>query len=59
MKSRLPIKGLDQRLRERFPNLLTLKIEPGGEIVSIYPSRITDAVPEHVLEALKGMLGLQ
>jgi DNA-binding NtrC family response regulator len=58
-KSRLPIKGLDQRLRERFPDLLTLKIEPSGEIVSIYPSRITDAVPEHVLEALKEMLDLQ
>jgi DNA-binding NtrC family response regulator len=57
-KSRLPIKGLDQRLREKYPQLLTLKIEASGEIESIYPSRITDAAPEHVLIALKEMLNL-
>jgi hypothetical protein len=57
-KSLLPKKGLDQRLREKYPDLLTLTIAPQGEIASIYPSRITDAVPEHVLRALKEMLNL-
>jgi len=38
--------------------LLTLKIEANDEIVSIFPSRITDAVPERVLNALKEMLSL-
>jgi hypothetical protein len=55
-KSQLLIKGIDQRLREKYPNLLTLKIEALGEIESIYPSRMTDAVPEHVIAALKEML---
>jgi DNA-binding NtrC family response regulator len=55
-KSQTPKKGLDQRLRERHPNLLTLKIQPGGDIVSLYPSRTTDALPEHVLSALQEML---
>jgi DNA-binding response OmpR family regulator len=55
-KSQLLIKGIDQRLREKYPTLLTLQIEALGEIESIYPSRITDAVPEHVITALKEML---
>jgi CheY-like chemotaxis protein len=50
--------GLDQRLRQKYPNLLTLKIQPDGDIVSTYPSRITDAVPQHVVDALKEMLSL-
>jgi hypothetical protein len=55
-KSQLHIRGIDQRLREKYPKLLTLKIEALGEIASIYPSRIADAVPEHVIVALKEML---
>jgi CheY-like chemotaxis protein len=55
-KSEIPKTGLDQRLRERHPDLLTLKIQPGGDVVSLYPSRTTDALPQHVLSALKEML---
>lgn len=50
--------GLDQRLREKYPNLLTLKIQPDGDLISIYPSRITGSVPQYVVEALKEMLSL-
>jgi DNA-binding NtrC family response regulator len=58
-KFQIPKKGIDQRLREKYPYLLTLQIAPQGEIASIYPSRITDAMPEHVLKALKEMLQLK
>jgi hypothetical protein len=51
-----PGKGLDRRLRERHPDLLTLKIEGNIPVPSIYPSRIVDARPEHVLAALEEML---
>lgn len=54
--TRLPGRGLDRRLRERHPDLLTLKIEGNVPVPSIYPSRITDARPEHVLAALEEML---
>ncbi|WP_260740475.1 hypothetical protein [Tunturiibacter lichenicola] len=57
-KSNIPKMGLDQRLREKHPDLLTLKIHPEGDVVSLFPTRMTDAVPEHVLSALKEMLGL-
>ncbi len=56
-KSQLPKKGIDQRLREKYPDLLTLKIESAGVGKSIYPSRITDNAPASVLIALKEMLG--
>ena len=56
-RSRLLQKGIDQRLREKYPELLILKIESTFEPGSEYPSRITDAAPRHVLEALHGMLG--
>lgn len=56
-QSALPRKGIDQRIRERFPNLATLKIEVPGEPHSTYPTRITDSVPQHVIEALREMLG--
>jgi hypothetical protein len=52
-KSQILKTGLDQRLREKYPNLLTLKIQSSGDIVSLYPSRTTDAVPEHVMSALR------
>jgi hypothetical protein len=51
-----PAKGLDRRLRERHPDLLTLKIEGNLAVPSTYPSRITDARPERVLSALEEML---
>jgi DNA-binding response OmpR family regulator len=55
-KSQIPEAGLDQRLRKRHPNLLILKIEPEGDIVSPYPSRTTDPLPQRVIQALKDML---
>jgi hypothetical protein len=42
--------AMDRQLREMYPNLLTLKIDI---VFSEFPSRMTDAVPEHVLAALK------
>jgi CheY-like chemotaxis protein len=47
---------LDQRLREKYPQLLTLKIV-NHEDPSVYPSRLTDSAPEHVIVALREMLG--
>lgn len=56
--SELPRKQIDQRLREKYPDLLILKIQSAGEIErSIYPSRFTDSQPRHVVEALHEMLG--
>jgi DNA-binding NtrC family response regulator len=49
-------KFLDQRLREKYPQLLTLKIV-NHEEPSVYPSRLTDSQPEHVFVALREMLG--
>jgi DNA-binding NtrC family response regulator len=57
-KSLIATTGIDQRIREKYPDLLTLKIAPKGELHSVYPSRITDSVPEHVMAALKAMLDL-
>ena len=51
-------KGLGQRLREKYPNLLTLKIQPPDDMVSLYLSRTTDSVPEHVLSAVREMLAI-
>lgn len=56
-KSSIPKKGLDQRLRERYPHLLILKIENGGEGESIFPSQIIDTQPAHLLKALRELLG--
>jgi CheY-like chemotaxis protein len=49
--------GLDQRLRERHPDLLTLKIEANAAFPSIHATRVTDARPERVLAVLAEMLG--
>ena len=56
-ESVMPTKGIDQRIREKYPNLLTLKIEPSGVATSPYPSRVIDPAPRHVIEALYEMLG--
>jgi hypothetical protein len=57
-RSLLPRKQIDQRLREKYTDLLILKIENLlGMERSIYPSRMTDSEPGHVLEALHQMLG--
>jgi CheY-like chemotaxis protein len=45
--------ALDKRLRAKYPTLLTLKID---SVESQYPSRITDAMPTHLLETLREML---
>ena len=55
--SMLAEKGLAQRLREKYPNLLTLRIEDVADSSSIYPSRLTDSAPSHVISALHEMLG--
>jgi hypothetical protein len=56
-QSALPKKGIDQRLRERYPNLATLKIEIAGVRHSVYPTRVTDSMPQNVIDALHEMLG--
>src|ERR1700677_2180465 len=40
---------LDQRLREKYPKLPVLKIQPRGDAASEYSSRTTDALPQHVV----------
>jgi DNA-binding response OmpR family regulator len=55
-KSLLSDMALDQRLRERYPNLAVLKIADAGESFSSYPSRISDPSPYHVLRAIREML---
>jgi hypothetical protein len=49
-------KPLDQRLRERYPEILILKIAEVIEEGSRYPTKTTISVPANVLAALKGML---
>lgn len=49
---------------ERFdlistPNLLTLKIQPTDDMISLYLSRTTDSPPEHVLSAVREMLAIE
>ncbi len=56
-KSEIPEKGLDQRLRERYPDLLILKIELAGPGTSVYPDQIIDTQPKHLLDALRHLLG--
>lgn len=56
-RSVIPKTGIDERLREKYPELLMLKIENVAEQRSIYPSRMTDSSPRHVLDALHEMLG--
>jgi CheY-like chemotaxis protein len=55
-KSEISRRELDQRLREKYPKLPVLKIQPRGDAVSEYSSRTTDAMPQHVVDALKDML---
>jgi CheY-like chemotaxis protein len=55
-KSLVPGPAMDQRLRERYPKLLILKIAEIIEEASQYPTRTTGSVPADVLAALKGML---
>jgi DNA-binding response OmpR family regulator len=49
---RITGRGLDQRLREKYSNLLTLRIQPTDDMLSLYLSRTTDSLPEHVLSAV-------
>ena len=56
-KSALREVGLDRRIRETYPDLLTLKIMSPEEASTIYPSRMVDSEPRHVIEALRDMLG--
>ena len=56
-KSQMTEKGLDQRLRERYPHLLILKVERAGSETSVYPSQVIDSQPKHLIDALKHLLG--
>ena len=48
---------IDERLRERYPKQLVLKIEDLDVADIGFATRDTDSNPEHVLLALKQMLG--
>lgn len=54
-KSLIEKTGIDQRLREAYPQMLILKIEKGGDH-SVYASRSTGSDPEAVLQAIREML---
>jgi CheY-like chemotaxis protein len=54
--SYLDRKNIDQRLREKFPKLLTLKIVNELDAGN-YASREIDSEPAHVIRVLKEMLG--
>ncbi len=54
-------KGLDQRLREKYPHLLTLKIEVIEVIedeTGAYSTRSTLPIPSHVIRTIAEMLGI-
>jgi DNA-binding NtrC family response regulator len=48
--------SLDQRLRERYPEIRLLKIVMAGDHYSLFASRTTDSEPRHVLTAVRDML---
>lgn len=54
-QSLIPKTGVDQRLREAYPEMLILKIEKCGD-QSVYASRSTASRPEDVLQAIREML---
>ena len=54
--SHWPNKGLDERVREAFPDQLIVKIAQGREPGSSFSSRITDSVPANVLQAVNEVL---
>jgi DNA-binding response OmpR family regulator len=56
-KTDFPTIEIDERLRERYPKLLVLKIEDLEETARGFADRETDSSPQHVLLALKQMLG--
>ncbi len=58
-KPPLPLKGLDQRLREMYPSLPILKIAHPDEPFSPFVSQITDSDPKHILDALKIVFQVQ
>ena len=49
-QSALPEKIIDQRIRERFPNLATLKIEIGGERYSAIQQESLTPHPKKLLK---------
>jgi DNA-binding response OmpR family regulator len=50
-------KGIDQRLREKYPDILILMLEREDGNPSAFASRTTDPHPRLVLDALEAMLG--
>ena len=57
-KFQLAKRALDERLRERFPYLLILRIESRGEgPADYYPSKVIDSQPASLMRALQELLG--
>jgi DNA-binding response OmpR family regulator len=56
-RSDLPQRGIDQRVREKYPYILILMLDRENENPSAFASRTTDPHPSHVLDALDAMLG--
>lgn len=48
-------KKLDERLRQKYPKQLTLKVQPAVGEISLYPSRTIDSEPRHVIDAIREM----
>jgi CheY-like chemotaxis protein len=56
-RSEMSQKGIDQRLREKYPDILILMLERENENPSAFANRTTDPHPRLVLDALDAMLG--
>ena len=52
----LPVRPLDQRINEKYPNLPLLKIDTLSAEPSLYATRTIIAHPGHVLLAIQEML---
>jgi hypothetical protein len=51
--SKLNVTAIDKRLRYKYPDLLTLKVD---DEFSAFPTRMTGRLPEEILDALREML---
>jgi len=56
-RSDLPQRGIDQRVREKYPDILILMLDRENENPSPFASRTIDPHPSLVLDALDAMLG--
>jgi CheY-like chemotaxis protein len=55
-RSDLPQKGVDQRVREKYPDILVLMLDRENQNPSAFASRTIDPHPSLVLDALDAML---